>query len=49
MSKEEDFLNPAMVKAKEEEHAAKVEEKRLEIMDDDLHDRYLREMFEYPA
>ena len=47
MQKEEDFLNPAQVKAKELEHQAKVEERRLEIMDDDNHDKYLRAMFEY--
>ena len=35
------------MKAKEEELAAKVEEKRLELMDDDLHDKYLRDMFYY--
>jgi hypothetical protein len=33
------------VKAKEEAHAIKVEQKRLEYMDDEQHDRYMREMF----
>lgn len=47
VSKEEDFLNPAQVRAKEAEQAARVEEKRLEIMDDDKHDKMLRAMFEY--
>ena len=47
MQKEEDFLNPAQVRAKEAELAARVEEKRLEIMDDDKHDKMLRAMFEY--
>lgn len=47
IAKEEDFLNPAQVRAKEAELAARVEEKRLEIMDDDKHDKMLRAMFEY--
>lgn len=41
----EEFLNPAQVKAKEEERAIEVEKKRLEYMDDENHDRYMREMF----
>lgn len=45
MQKEEDFLNPAQVRAKEAELAERVEEKRLEVMDDDKHDRKLRDMF----
>ena len=40
-------MNPAQVRAKEAELAARVEEKRLEIMDDDKHDKMLRAMFEY--
>ena len=47
MQKEEDFLNPAQVRAKEAELAEKIEEKRLEVMDDDKHDRKLRDMFRY--
>lgn len=38
-------MNPAQVRAKEAELAEKVEEKRLELMDDDLHDRKLKAMF----
>jgi hypothetical protein len=33
------------VKAKEEEKAVEVEKMRLEFMDDEHHDRYMREMF----
>jgi len=33
------------VKAKEEQKAIEVEERRLEFMDDEKHDRYMREMF----
>lgn len=44
--KENDFLNPAQVKAKEEELKAKMEEKRLEFMDDEKHEQYMREIFE---
>jgi hypothetical protein len=47
VQKEEDFLNPAQVRAKEAEQALLVEEKRLEVMDDDKHDRKLRDMFLY--
>lgn len=45
LAKENDFLNPAQVKAREEEEAIKIEEKRLEYMDDDKHDAFMREMF----
>ena len=41
----QEFLNPAQVKAKEEERAIEVEKKRLEFMDDENHDRYMRDMF----
>jgi hypothetical protein len=40
-------LNPAQVRAKEAEQAEKVEARRLELMDDDNHDKMLRAMFEY--
>jgi len=33
------------VKAKEQEREVEVERKRLEFMDDENHDRYMREMF----
>ena len=41
-------MNPAQVRAKEAELAERVEEARLEVMDDDKHDRKLRDMFLYP-
>ena len=41
----QEFLNPAQVKAREEERAIEVEKKRLEFMDDENHDRYMRDMF----
>lgn len=44
-SEASEFLNPAEVKAREELRAIEVEKKRLEIMDDENHDRYMREMF----
>ena len=46
--KEADFLNPAQVLAKEKEDARLVEVKRLEIMDDDKHEEYMKNMFQYP-
>jgi hypothetical protein len=46
MSETNDFLNPAKVKEMEELKAIEVEKRRLEIMDDEIHDRYIREMFE---
>ena len=36
-----------MVRAKEEEQAIVREEKRLEFMDNDAHDKYMRDMFYY--
>lgn len=47
--KESDFLNPAAVLAKQDEEDRKKEEKRLEFMDDDKHEGYMRKMFAYPA
>lgn len=44
-SEANEFLNPAQVKAKEQEREVEVERKRLEFMDDENHDRYMREMF----
>lgn len=40
-------MNPAQVRAREEEEAIKIEEKRLEYMDDEKHEAYMREMFEH--
>ena len=37
-----------MVRAKEEEQAVIREQKRLEFMDNDRHDKYMRDMFLYP-
>lgn len=42
----QEFLNPAQVKAREEERAIEVEKKRLEFMDDERHDRYMKDLFE---
>ena len=42
---ETDFLNPAQVEAKEAELEAKREKQRLEFMDDDKHEKYMRELF----
>ena len=38
-------MNPAQVRAKEAELAELVEQERLEVMDDDKHDRMMRDMF----
>lgn len=46
MDKEKDFLNPAQVRAKEIEYQKEVEKKRLEYMDDEKHERYMRTMFQ---
>ena len=42
-------MNPAAVLAKQDEEDRKKEEKRLEFMDDDKHEGYMRKMFAYPA
>lgn len=41
-------MNPAQVLAKEEEEERLIEEKRVEFMDDDKHEEYMRNMFAYP-
>lgn len=38
-------MNPVKVKAREDALALKREEQRLEAMDDELHDRNMKEMF----
>lgn len=46
IEKEADFLNPGQVKAREEKFEAEREAKRVEFMDDDKHEKYMRENFE---
>lgn len=43
--KESDFMNPAKVKAREDALTLKREARRLEAMDDEIHDRNMKEMF----
>jgi hypothetical protein len=38
-------MNPHKVKARENAIALEREQKRLEFMDDDLHDKYMKNMF----